>query len=88
MYYLNDQHPEFEYALYCKINNGCPYISNVYDNKQVLEITLGLIEKNNNRYHYIFYIDYPGYKNKYPKELAKRFYKVLKRPVMDWQEIA
>ena len=36
MYYLNDKHPRKEYAVYKRVNNATPYISNVfYDLKQV-----------------------------------------------------
>ena len=35
-----------------------------------------------------YYIDRNGFKNHFPKEVVQYYYKVLERPVNDWQEIA
>ena len=43
---------------------------------------------NHDRYHRLYYIDAEGFKNKYPRELATFYYKLVERPVNDWQEIA
>ena len=88
MYYLNDKHPKYEYAIYTRVNNACPYISKVFTNYRQVEEFIKAIENRHNRLHHLFYIEAEQYKNIYPKEIAIFYYKVLKRPVNDWQEIA
>lgn len=88
MYYLNDKHSEFEYAIYKRVNNACPYIACVFSNLREVEEFFKSVVTNHNRYNHIYYIDAIGYKNEYPKELAMFYYKVLKRPVNDWQDVA
>lgn len=86
MYYLNDKHPRKEYAVYKRVNNATPYISNVFYNlKQVEEYFLA-VQRNHDRYHHTYYIDMEGFVNSYPKELAQFYYKLLERPVNDWIE--
>ena len=88
MYYLNDKHPKYEYAIYTRVNNATPYIGQVFDNMKQVEVYLESIGKRHNKYHQTFYIDADGYENNYPKEFADCYYKLLIRPVNDWQEIA
>lgn len=88
MYYLNDNHPKYEYAIYTRVNNACPYISQVFSNLKQVNAYFEEIENRHNRYHHLFYIDHENYNNVCSKEVASFYYKVLKRPVSDWQEIA
>lgn len=88
MYYLNDQHPTKEYALYCRVNNGTPYLTTTFQNLNELNAFLSSVIKRHNKYHYSYYIDGINYPNIYPMEFAQFYYKVLERPINDWQEIA
>ena len=88
MYYLNDKHPKKEYAIYKRVNNGTPYIAKVFSNLKEVDEFLSVIIRNHEHYNHIYYIDRVGHKNKYPLELAMFYYKLLERPVNDWQEIA
>jgi hypothetical protein len=86
MYYLNDKHAKYEYAVYTRVNNACPYIAHTFNNKKAVEEWLKEIIKQHNRYHHTYYIDTKEYKNEYPKEIVQFYYKILQRPVNDWQE--
>lgn len=88
MYYLNDKHPRKEYAIYKRVNNATPYISNVFTNFKEVEEFFGAVERRHNQFHHTYYIDAEGFNNNYPKELAQFYYKLLERPVNDWQEVA
>lgn len=88
MYYLNDRHPDYQYAVYCKYQGGSPYIKTVLDNKEQLDQYIESIVNRHNQFHHIFYIDNDFYDNKYPKDLQGIYYKVLKRKVNDWEEVA
>lgn len=85
---MYDKHPDFEYAIYCRVNNATPYIAHIYSSMREVEEYFKAMETRHNRYHHIYYIDTVGYDNKYSKEFAMFYYKLLKRPVNDWQEIA
>lgn len=77
-----------EYGIYCRVNNACPYIAQVYSNMKEVEEYFRTVSVNHDRYHRLYYIDAEGFRNKYPKELATFYYKLVERPVNDWQEIA
>lgn len=85
---MYDKHPKYEYAIFTRVNNACPYISHIFSNLRQAEEFWKAVETRHNRFHHIYYIDAPGYSNKYSKEFAMFYYKLLKRPVNDWQEIA
>lgn len=87
MYYLNDQHQDYEYCLYIQRGHACPYINQLYvrDLDGILrEVTE--IEKKHNRYHQRFYIDNDFYKNAYSIGSGGTYYKFLRRRVADWEE--
>ena len=87
MYYLNDDHPEFQYAIYCIVNKGCPYIApRLFDNVMDVYNYIEELAKNNNRYHRTFYVDNDFYNNQYNLDTSNIYYKVLKRKVLDWEE--
>ena len=77
-----------EYAIYKQVNNAAPYIANTFSNIAEVEEYLRTMEIRHKHYRHTFYIDRVGYENYYPKELAQFYYKVLERPVNDWQDIA
>ena len=87
MYFLNDKHPKYEYALFTQIKNGLPYITELrYVTKQndLLRV-IEEIEKKHNRYSQKFYIDNDFYDNYYSLETGGTYYKFLKRKVSDWE---
>lgn len=88
MYYLNDKHPKTEYAIYKRVNNATPYIAGVFDDIKQVNEHLDSVARRHNQFRQSFYIDRVGQDNQYPKELAQFYYKLLERPVNDWQEIA
>lgn len=88
MYYLNDKHPEYEYAIYTQVNNALPYITEL---KWVIKLDDLLkvaqdIEKKHNHYNQRFYIDNKFYNNKYSLDSGGTYYKILIRNVSDWQD--
>lgn len=86
MYYLNDQHPKYQYAIYCRVGNAMPYIIEKWF-KDLNDIYryIAEIEKKHNRYNQAFYIDNDFYNNQY-KNINCVYYKFLRRPVSDWEE--
>lgn len=88
MYYLNDSHPKKEYAIYARVNNGCPYIAQTFSNLRQVEEFFDAITRRHEHYHHTYYIDRVGHKNQYPQEFAQFYYKLLERTVNDWQETA
>ncbi len=86
MYYLNDKHSKYEYAIYCRVGSACPYIQKVFSSiddvyRQIIEI-----EKKHNHYRQMFYIDNNFYDNKYNLNCGGTYYKILRRPVFDWED--
>lgn len=87
MYYLNDNHPEYEYAVYCRMNQATPYIKATFDNKKQLEEYLKAVIRRHNQFHQSYYLDVDFYENEYPENQSNAYYKVLRRTVNDWQAI-
>lgn len=88
MYYLNDKHNKYDYAVYCRVSTASPYITATFkDRKQLDRFFKGIIRWHN-RYHQIFYIDSKDYKNEYSKNMNGTYYKILKRKVNDWEEVS
>lgn len=88
MYYLNDKHPQYEYCLYVKNGNACPYIARTFTDMFAIYQFIDEIEKKHNRYNRVFYIDNEFYKNRYSLNIEGIYYKFLKRKVNDWEEVA
>lgn len=86
MYFLNDKHPRYEYALYCRHGTACPFIVRTFDDIYQVYRHIEELEKRHNRFHQIFYIDNDFYKNHYSINQNGTYYKFLRRPVSDWQE--
>lgn len=88
MYYLNDDHYQYEYCLYIQRGRACPYINEVrYVHDLIgLQREIDEIERKHNQYHQRFYIDNDFYKNKYTLDGGGVYYKFLRRPVSDWEE--
>lgn len=86
MYYLNDEHPEYEYALYCRVGSATPYIVRKFESMEDICRFIQDLEKRNNRYHRIFYIDNDFYNNYYNINENGIYYKFLRRKLEDWQE--
>ena len=89
MYFLNDKHPKYEYALYVRVGNALPYISNTYNSFDDVCRQIKEIEKRHNHYRQFFYIDNDFYNNKYNLatiSIKGIYYKILRRPVYDWEE--
>ena len=89
MYYLNDQHPKTEYAIYKRVNNAVPYIiSNTFSSKQEVREFLEATIRHHQHYHHTYYIDTVGYREEQYKDFAQFYYKVLQRPVNDWEIVS
>ena len=87
MYYLNDRHPEFEYAVYCKVGQACPYlVPRTFESMNEVNRFIEDTEKKHNRYGKIFYIDNDFYENHYNINANGVYYKILRRRVSDWEE--
>lgn len=88
MYYLNDMHPKKEYAIYKRVNNATPYIAAILSDLKQVDEYIGSVSRRHEHYRQTYYIDRNGFKNHFPKEVVQYYYKVLERPVNDWQEVA
>lgn len=87
MYYLEDQHEQFEYAIYIKIKQGTPFITGRYtDEKQVAEHIRSMARRHD-QYHQPYYVDCESFDNTYPPGIPGTYYKVLKRAVNDWTAV-
>lgn len=86
MYYLNDKHSKYEYALYCRVGQALPYIKRIFDSLDDVYRYIFEIEKRHNHYNQFFYIDNDFYENFYNISCGGTYYKVLRRPVADWEE--
>ena len=87
MYYLNDKHSKYQYAVFKQVGSACPYITELhFDNLEALRYYIGEIEKKHNRYRQVFYIDNDFYNNKYEAREGGTYYKFLRRAVNDWEE--
>ena len=86
MYYLNDKHSKYEYAIYCRVGRAIPYIKIIFNSLDDVYRHIAQIEKKHNRYNQFFYIDNDFYKNIYNISCGGTYYKVLRRPVADWEE--
>ena len=89
MYYLNDKHTAYEYVIYCRKSKATPYlIGSIFDNERQVKQFIEEIGKRHERFNQPYYVDNYFYKNTYPITQDGWYYKILKRPVNDWQEIA
>lgn len=86
MYYLNDKHSKYEYALYCRVGNACPYIARIFNSIDEVYRYANEIEKRHNHYRQFFYIDNDFYNNNYNLNSNGTYYKFLRRPVSDWED--
>ena len=82
MYYLNDQHPKTEYAIYKRVNNAVPYISNTFSSKEEVREFLEATIRHHQHYHHTYY------REEQYKDFAQFYYKVLQRPVNDWEIVS
>ena len=86
MYYLNDRHPKYEYALYKCVDKALPYIARTFDSMADVLRFVQELEKQHNHYRQTFYIDNDFYQNSYNIGTSRIYYKFLRRPVSDWEE--
>lgn len=83
MYYNLLSHPGYEYAIYCRVGNAKPYIiPRLF--KDIQEVYRFLEEQE--RRVGIVYVDNDFYENKYSKSEKGTYYKVLQRPIADWED--
>lgn len=89
MYYLNDKHTEYEFAVYVQCKTACPYIAIVLPTIEDVTRWLKDRAKRCNQFRQVYYIDNKGFKNDYSKAMANKgfYYKILKRKVNDWKAI-
>lgn len=89
MYYLNDKHEDYEYTLYVKVGDACPYFAGLRPMKSWREVkdTIKWIEKKHSKsYMGWYYIDNDFYDNPYPLLATSTYYKILRRKVNDWKD--
>ena len=89
MYYLEDQHSEYEYTCYVQVRNAQPYVGIWYgtDMMDVLQ-KIAEIEKKHSRYKQHFYIDNDFYDNIYHNNDYVYYYRFLKRKVNDRETVS
>lgn len=89
MYFLNDKHPEYEFAIYCQCKTATPYIAAILNSMQDVRRYLETRVKRCNQFGQIYYIDNIGFKNDYSKAMCNKgfYFKILKRKVNDWKII-
>lgn len=87
MYYLNDQHKKYEYTVYVRHGTGIPFLAKTFSSYS--DACLFLEEKAKRHLHYnqIFFIDDKFFENYYPKNMNGTYYKILRRPLSDWEEV-
>ncbi len=85
MYYLNDQHPKYQYTIYTRHGNALPFLSGKFDSLRLVKMQLEYLAKDNDRYHRRYYIDEEFFDNEYKKGEGT-YYKILMRKVNDWEE--
>lgn len=88
MYYLNDKHSQYEYTIYVRYGTALPYMigrtfTNYWDTCRYLMD----IAKRHQRFGHICYIDDDFFYNEYERDLKGTYYKILRRPVSDWEEL-
>lgn len=66
LYFLNDKHSKYQYAIYCRVNGATPYISTILETIDDVFRWVEEKEKRHNHYNQLYYIDNDFYKNKYP----------------------
>lgn len=78
---------KYEYTIYIQIKNGTPFCTGVLsDEKQVEERLKGMIRRHK-QFRQIYYIDIKDYPNEYSPAQLGTYYKILRRPINDWEEI-
>lgn len=87
MYYLNDKHPKYEFTIYIRQGTAIPYLINTYNSYYDAKRFLEEKAKRHQHYNQIFYIDEDFFENEYTNNYQGTYYKILKRPVADWEEI-
>jgi hypothetical protein len=89
MYYLEDTHPEYEYVLYVRQGQACPFLLNDHrpytDLEQVIEKIHDIEKDHAKRVEKNFYIDNDFYDNKQILLSSGVYYKFLRRKVADWE---
>lgn len=88
MYFLNDEHPEYEYSLYTRVEDATPYV-NIINAKSVNDLArfiAQLEKKHSYGKKRLYYIDNDFYKNPYPLMASTTYYKFMRRKVNDWEE--
>lgn len=90
MYKSTLNHPKFEYCVYCKVKNGKPYIIPGIEMSNMVEVSnfLKELEEKHKRLSTSYYVDNDFYQNKYSANEKGTYYKVLKRPIADWEEVS
>lgn len=91
MYYMNDDHVDYEYILYVKVGDATPYFAGLRPMKKWEEVedTIKEIEKKHSkRYMGFYYIDNDFYDNPYPLTASSTYYKILRRKVNDWESFS
>ena len=88
MYFLEENHPKYEYTLYVQMKSGKPYIG-VWRATELHDVfrEVGEIEKKHAKIQLPFYIDNDFYQNKFKDVQVGCYYKFMKRKVNDWETL-
>ena len=90
MYYMEEKHPKYEYVLFVRQGQACPFLLN--DNKpytdmeQVIKKVHDIEKDHARRVEKNFYIDNDFYNNKQILMSNGVYYKFLRRKVADWED--
>lgn len=88
MYYDINKHPEFEYVFYCRVNGGKPYIiPRKFNSMDEVHAFIADLEDESVRFNRAFFVDNSFYKNKHSQNEKGIYYRVMKRPVADWENV-
>lgn len=88
MYYLNDKHTEYEYTIYIRHGTGLPYLGRTFTNYYDACRFLKEKAKRHEHYNQIYYIDDEFFENQYERNYQGTYYKILRRKLSDWEEVA
>lgn len=88
MYYLEDNHNEYEYSCYVQSKGGIPYITWRGQGIEDVYRFIKEIEKKHRRYKQHFYIDNDFYNNEYNNNDYVYYYRFLRRKINDWETVS
>lgn len=90
MYYLEDKHPDYLYALYKRVNGATPYLDTFHYGCDYYNVMCYIenMKKKHDRYNQIYYIDNDFINNYYNSQIRPDYYyKLLRCSLSDYKEV-